>query len=143
MLGHVFTEADERRICVQQSGEEGKRFVGVGHGGDVALPGNARAAIELAEADFFTVLVERAEAVRTNLIREGGGFVGGDSFAGDDGVHAEMFEARAEVALEEIKSDKDHSGDCDQQASHKHAGQDATRLFQPARPGVPPEVGSD
>lgn len=140
---HAFAENDQGSIGVHQAGEEGKRFIGIGHGGDFPLPGNAGAAVQLAEADLLAVLVQRSEAVRANLIWESGWIGGGDNFARDDGVDTELFEAGAKVAFEQIKSDEDHSGNCDQQASHEHAGEDATRLFQPARPGVPPEVGSD
>ena len=143
VFGHAFAEADQGCVFVEQPGEQGEAFVAVGEGGDFLLPGGVRAEVELAEAEFFAVLVERAEAVGADLVGQGGAISGGDHFAGDDGIDAEIFEAGAEIALEEVESDEDHSGDCDEQASDEHSGQDTTGLFQPARPGVLPEVGSD
>ena len=88
-------------------------------------------------------IFERRVGVRPELVRHREWFGIHHHLARNDGVHAEILEARAKIALEQIESDQDHRGDGDQQASDKNSGQDATRLFQPARPGVLPKVGSD
>ena len=123
--------------------EHREGFVIVTEDGDFLLPGRVCAEEKLPEADFIAEVLERRVEVRARLVGHGERFGGDNHLTGDDGVHAEAFEAGAEVAFEQIKSDEDHRGDGDEQASHKDAGEDATRLFQPARPGVLPKVGSD
>ena len=143
IFGERFGEINQGSIGGDYVGEEWHGFLVVAHHHQVASPWGLGAGVELSQADFIAEFAEWLEAVRPNLIWEDFRVGTAEHFAGDDCVDTEIFKASAEVALEEIKRDEDHGGDRDQQAPNKNAGEDATGLFQPARPSVLPEVGND